>query len=236
MLRRISALSLAILGSVLFCCGQFAKADTITLTTQSYSTVTGVYTYGVNFTATSKVVSGDGYVVFDFPDVTGATFTWSASSAATLLANSINPATAIFTPEISLLYNYINAAPGPSAPTSTPNALDAQLVTTLHMTDNATIDNLSMVYSGPTITALGPLSGTLTIDTGLMGSGATTGLAGYGSKDSGGGIYADSVIVVAAGGSSVPLPASVVGGGLLMSLVGIAGMMKKTRLWPAARI
>jgi len=221
MIRRISILSVVALASIL-AYGQVSKGDTIVVTDLTQNTLTGVYTYGVQFTHTANVMPGDGFVIYDF---LGLTSTAQVSFAFTTSV----PAGAAFNAFLSPLYNYINAPLGPSAPAGPANVLDTGLNTVLLMTDDPLINNLSMVYSGPTI--MGTTSGILTVTSSVAGPGATLTNVGVASKDTSGGLYAYSDLTGPGfgGGGSVPLPASFLGGGMLMFGLAIAGLFKKMR-------
>jgi hypothetical protein len=227
MLRRISALSAVVLGWAFVFSGTTARGDTIVVTNLTQNTVTGVYTYGVQVTSTAVVDPGDGFVIYDLAGVTNASqvsFTWTSPV----------PAGDTFSPSFSTLGNAIGngtdgVTPGPS------NLLDIKLNSVLHLTDDSSVDNLSMVFSGPELAVPNvPATGILTVTSTVNGPNAILVNLGVLSADSGGGLYAFSMLSGPGfgGGGSVPLPASFMGGGLLMIGLAGAGMMKKLRSQP----
>jgi hypothetical protein len=255
-MRCISS-ALTLFSAVFFACvlsfSTSVKGDTITVTNGTQNTLTGVYTYQVQLSSTANVGAGNGFVIYDFPAVmlSGTSFSWNAASAAALTLAGDSSST--FTPQISLLGNYVSGtAPLPggtvaSAGTSpfTPNTLDNNLTGGLG-TDNPNVDNLSFTYSGNQLlgsyflshdAALlagtgGLLTGTITVQTAIAGSGATTSSATYVSLDNGGGILNNNVITVANpggsfGNSPVPLPATFAGGATLFAMLGIVAVAKK---------
>jgi hypothetical protein len=195
-----------------------AFADTITVTDLSQDPLTGVFQYTVSISNSAVVDSGDGFVIYDFPDYESSTLDVNDFSA----------------PVETLTGNDINATPGPLVP----NALDAGLVTVLGLTDNPTIDNLSFVYTGPTIPIGNATTGILTVQSSLDGSGVTVGTSGVASKDSGGPksqeYYFGYVSVPmsstnAVTSSAVPFPSTVWGGGLLLVIFGASRVFSKSR-------
>jgi len=234
----LKSASLPILATVLLACAlsisSSVKGDTITLADGTQNTMAGIYTYQVTFSKTSEISNGNGFVIYDFPDVmlSGTTFAWSAGALATFATDSITPGT--FSPQVSLSYNYVSSAANSisaSAPSGPANGLDNFLTGVLKGTDNPLVDNLSFTYSGTPFSDLGiPLSATITVQTGIAGSGATTSNGNWVSLDDGGGEFGGNVVTVAApgfGSSPVPLPATFAGGGMLITLLGIAGLAKK---------
>jgi hypothetical protein len=205
MMRRISVLSVLALGSVLACV-QTSRGDTIVVTDNTQNTFTGVYTYNVFFTASAVVNPGDGFVIYDFLGL-------STASQASFAFTTPVPAGDAFTPSLSLLGNAV----GVSNPAS----------------DDPTVNNLSLVFSGPQYksSVLGTASGILTVTSTVNGAGAGTENLIVESRDSGGGTLATSNVTGPhiGGGGSVPLPASFVGGGILMFGLAVVGMFKKMR-------
>ena len=216
MYRVLAILGLTFVWVFFFAAGAFA--DTITVTDLSQDPATGVFQYTVSISSSAVVDSGDGFVIYDFPDYESSTLDVNDFSA----------------PVETLTGNDINATPGPLVP----NALDAGLVTVLGLTDNPTIDNLSFVYDGPTIPTGNATTGILTIQSSLAGSGAMVGTSGVASKDSGGPksqeYYFGYVSVPmsstnAVTSSAVPFPSTVWGGGLLLVIFGASRVFSKSR-------
>jgi hypothetical protein len=205
MTRRITVLSVLTLGSIL-ACAQMSRGDTIVVTDNTQNTFTGVYTYNVFFTLSAKVNPGDGFVIYDFLGL-------STASQATFSFTSPVPAGAAFNPSLTLSGNTV----GVVNPAS----------------DDPTINNLNLVYSGPSINdgGVNTVSGILTVTSTVNGAGAGTENLIVESRDSGGGTLATSNVTGPhiGGGGSVPLPASFVGGGILMFGLAVVGMFKKMR-------
>jgi hypothetical protein len=206
MMRRISVLSVLALGSVL-ALAQIGKGDTIVVTDNTQNTFTGVYTYNVFFSASAVVNPGNGFVIYDFLGLSTAS---QASFAFTPSAGTVGDT---FTPSLSLLGNAV----GVSNPAS----------------DDPTVNNLSLVFSGTQYksSVSGTASGILTVTSTVNGAGAGTENLIVESIDSGGGNLATSNVTGPhiGGGGSVPLPASFVGGGILMFGLAVVGMFKKMR-------
>jgi hypothetical protein len=199
MMRRITTSLITTICLVLGC-ARIGRGDTIVVSDLTANALTGVYTYLVQFTNTALVKPGDGFVVYDFKGLSPANIATQVFFSFT----SPVPVGATFTPSEMLIGNAINPA------------LNTALTSVLHLTDSPSIYNLSLVYSGPTIA--GSATGVLTIRSNLFGPHAFVIYnLGVLSKDSGGGILAASLLDGPGGsGSTVPLPATVAGGGVLM--------------------
>jgi hypothetical protein len=206
MVRRFSILSVVTVCLVLTR-AQLTGANTILVTDLTADPLTGVYTYSVQF-SDSAVVSDtgpfpNGFVLYDFQGLDPATI----ASQVSFVFTSPVPAGAKFVPSVQYTGNAIS--PG----------LDLELRNVLDLSDSPSIYNLSLVYKGPTI--IGSATGILKVTSNVNGPGASTVTIGVVSLDAAGGLFAASGLT-GPNGATVPLPASFVGGGVLMLGLAVA--------------
>jgi hypothetical protein len=141
--RRFLAATLA---SAVFIGARLTPADTISVHSLSENTSTGVYTYSIQLDAAADIQTGDGFVIYDFPDVTSATITG-------------NLATSQFTLVQSLTSNSLSQS------ASVDSIADAADVADGLTFDSPSVENLSFEYIGPPVPFLGAGSAVLTLTT-----------------------------------------------------------------------
>jgi hypothetical protein len=193
---------------VLLAGARIGLADII-VTDDSHNTLTGEFQYTVELATGAKLVSGDGLVIYDFPDLVT-----SGPDAPTLVANTPAGAATFaaltFNVDQSLLGNSLSAL-SPSASNTVlgfvPN--DADNSAFPPGSDNPNVENVSIVYNGSS--PLGPTAdylGTLTLYTSLTGPGVTVNVNGTtASKDSSGpGEIPSSDEETDSGNVTVPVP------------------------------
>jgi hypothetical protein len=137
------------------------RADTITVHDLTQNPATGVYTYTIQLDNAANVQTGDGFVIYDFLDLTNAS-----------ISGGLN--TAQFNLTSSLTSNALNQSASVDAISSADASINGISF------DDASVQNLSFSYIGPPVQFLGPATATLTLTTSDLG-GPTESV--YGSVD-----------------------------------------------------
>ncbi len=188
---------------------RLAKADTISVHDLSHNVATGVYTYTIQFDSNTDMRSNDGFVIYNFKDLTSWTLSGGVSTAQftlsqTASSNTLNDSAAV------------DAFAGVAALTNgIPNS-------------DLSINNLSFSYVGPPTDFTGAATAVLTLNTTLLNA-STLGV--YASVDHSG-ISQQSPFgnaegpVTVPGSASVPLPHSFWGGSLMFALLAGSKLLK----------
>jgi len=199
--------------------GRMASADTITLHDISENLATGVFTYSVQLDTAANVQSGDGFVLYDFPQLTS----WSIAGTA-LNDGSASP-THQFTLSQTLTSNTLTQA------SSVDISADAAAVSNGISFDSASVTNLSFSYNGPPTPFLGATTAVLTLTSGLKNG--VIGNSVYGSVDHSGpngnvpfSFSANPILIP----TTAPVPSALLGGLALLGLVGAGRMIKVRRI------
>jgi len=201
--------------------GRMASADTITLHDLSENISTGVFTYTVQLDSAANVAHTDGFVLYDFPDLTS----WSIAGGFT--DGSASP-TGEFTLSQTLTSNVLDQSSSVDA-----NGFVAALSNSIAF-DNPSVPNLSFSYNGPPTPFLGATTAILTLTSGLVGG--VIGNSVYASVDHSGPTtstpysFSANPILVPTLATPVPVPSALLGGLALFGLVGVRRIVKARRI------
>jgi hypothetical protein len=115
---------------------------------------TGVYTYSITLDSSANLETNDGFVIEDFPGLTGFTITGGLTSAQ-------------FNESSSFLSNSINQSASVDAAANLARTADSL------GPDNPTVPNLSFSYAGPPVPFIGAATAILTLDSSITGGTST---------------------------------------------------------------
>lgn len=190
--------------------GSMAQANTITV--HDLGHVGGVYSYSVELDAAANVFSNDGFVIYDFPGLTN----WALAGG--LNANA-SGGQFVLTQQLS--GNSLNASGGVDLSGAT-----AAFINSIPF-DDPSIPNLIFSYVGPPVPFIGATIATLTLTTNIVPGSTKSVYASVDHQADGSNSFSDNPITVPS--EAVPMPASSLGGGALLGLLGLSRFMKSRR-------
>jgi MYXO-CTERM domain-containing protein len=147
--------SLAAAGVALLLASASTGLASISLHDLSENTATGVYTYTVQLDNAADVQTGDGFVIYDFPDLVSASITGGLGSAQFTLVQTSTSNTLTQVASVDAIAN-----------------VDA-IVNGLSF-DSSLVENLSFEYVGPPVPLLGGTLATLTLTSSDLGNFTTS--------------------------------------------------------------
>ena len=206
--RTKSLFRVGLIASGILITGAKISRGDIIVSDLSQNAVSGEYQYNVEVEPSSTLDPNDGFVIYDFPGlISGGSL--SSISAGSLTLTAPDSSTLDYTFSLSqwLLGNsvYGLTPSGSNTPVGyVPNRVDNDAA--LDGTDSPSIENLSFVYNGSSVTTAatedgGHYSGVLTLFTSIAGpSASVSDLGVFSSKDS------SASDQYASGNVSVPVP------------------------------
>lgn len=202
--------------------GRAAYADTISLhDDSSTSPSTGVFVYDVELDSHANLTPGDGFVIYDFQGFEGAGTVTLTSFSPSPTGTAVSLPFSLTTP---LTSNNLNDAVGVDSSSKT------EAATVPVPFDDASFVNLNFSYTGTGFVAAAntTYTATLTVDSTIT---TAPHIGVYGSVDNSGALngFDASQGTLILPGEIVPVPSSLLGGGLLASLLGLGHLLKARR-------